>query len=219
MSRYLITGANRGIGLELCKQLKERREDVIAVCRKSSQVLQELKIEIQSGIELNDRSSIQKLVQSLKGATIDVLINNAGILRHDSLGQLDKKNLQEQFEVNAVAPLLLTEALLPFLKPGSKVAMITSRMGSIGDNSSGGYYGYRMSKAALNIASVSLAQDLKAQGIAVFILHPGMVATEMTDKNGISPSEAASNLLNRIDQLKIEDTGSFWHANGERLPW
>lgn len=219
MPRFLITGANRGIGLELCKQLKEREEEVIAVCRKSSPALEALGVEIQSGVELTDLSSIQKLAQDLKGKTIDVLINNAGILKHDHLGKLDKKSFQEQFEVNAVAPLLFTEALLPCFKSGSKIVMITSRMGSIGDNSSGGYYGYRMSKAALNMISVSLAQDLKSQGIAVFILHPGMVATDMTDKSGIPPAEAARNLLNRIDQLGMSETGTFWHANGERLPW
>jgi NAD(P)-dependent dehydrogenase (short-subunit alcohol dehydrogenase family) len=121
--------------------------------------------------------------------------------------------------VNALAPLLLARALLPNLTAGSKLALITSRMGSIDDNGSGGYYGYRMSKVALNMAGRSLAVDLKPRGIAVAILHPGMVATRMVGFSGIPPEQAALGLLERIDALTLERSGSFWHANGELLPW
>jgi NAD(P)-dependent dehydrogenase (short-subunit alcohol dehydrogenase family) len=135
------------------------------------------------------------------------------------LDTLDAASIRRQFEVNALAPLLLARALLPQLGPGAKLALITSRMGSIDDNSSGGYYGYRMSKTALNMAGRSLAIDLQPRGIAVAILHPGMVATRMVRFSGIAPAEAARGLLARIDALTLTSSGNFWHANGEALPW
>jgi NAD(P)-dependent dehydrogenase (short-subunit alcohol dehydrogenase family) len=111
-------------------------------------------------------------------------------------------------------------ALRSHLASPSKLALITSRMGSIGDNTSGGSYGYRMSKAALNAAGRSLAHDLRGQGVAVVLLHPGYVRTDMTGGSGqVGPSEAARMLIERIDHLTIDQTGSFWHANGEVLPW
>ncbi len=118
-----------------------------------------------------------------------------------------------------MGPLRVTHALIANLSQGSKVGIVTSRMGSIDDNSSGGYYGYRMSKAAANMAGVSLARDLEDRGIAVGLLHPGMVATEMTGNNGVPVSQAAAGLILRMDQLNLENTGSFWHAEGELLPW
>ena len=148
-----------------------------------------------------------------------MLVNNAGILSRDALDDLDFDGMRRQFEVNALAPLRVTRALLPNLGAGSKVVIITSRMGSIADNGSGGYYGYRMSRAAVNIAGVSLARDLRERGIAVLLLHPGMVATEMTGQHGIPVAEAARNLVARIETLGLDQTGSFHHANGEPLPW
>jgi NAD(P)-dependent dehydrogenase (short-subunit alcohol dehydrogenase family) len=121
--------------------------------------------------------------------------------------------------VNALGPLRVTRALLPNLVGGSKVVIVTSRMGSIADNGSGGYYGYRMSKAAVNAAGVSLARDLAPRGITVLLLHPGMVATEMTGASGIPVAESVAGLLARIDELGQQASGSFHHANGETLPW
>ena len=122
--------------------------------------------------------------------------------------------------MNALGALRTVHALLPRLHEGSKIALITSRMGSIADNGSGAYYGYRMSKAALNAAGKSLALDLKARGVAVALLHPGMVRTEMTGGHGnLGPEEAAAQLVQRIEALSLENTGTFWHANGEVLPW
>ena len=129
--------------------------------------------------------------------------------------------MRRQFEVNALAPLRLTQALLGQLQAGSKLILMTSRMGSIDDNSSGGSYGYRMSKVALNMAGRSLAIDLRPRGIAVAILHPGLVRTRMVNFNaqGISPEQAVRGLLQRIDALTMETSGTFWHANGDVLPW
>ncbi|MEM8721816.1 MAG: SDR family oxidoreductase [Cyanobacteria bacterium P01_G01_bin.39] len=218
---YLITGANRGIGLEYCRQLKEKGHQVIAVCRSPSPELKELEVEIESNIELTDLTAVQNLVKSLNERSIDVLINNAGIVERISLEQLDFASIRRQFEINAIAPLRLTRILLPNLNSGSKVILMTSRMGSIGDNTSGGSYGYRMSKVALSMAGKSLAHDLKPKGIAVAILHPGLVKTRMTGftDSGITPETSVKNLLERIENLNLDNTGTFWHANGEILPW
>jgi NAD(P)-dependent dehydrogenase (short-subunit alcohol dehydrogenase family) len=171
------------------------------------------------GVEVTDDAGIARLVAALAGRRVDVLVNNAGILAHESLDDLDVESIRRQFEVNAVAPLRVTRALLPNLGEGSRVAIVTSRMGSIADNGSGGYYGYRMSKAAVNMAGVSLARDLRGRGIAVLLLHPGMVATEMTGGRGIPVQESAANLIARIDSLGLEQSGTFHHADGQPLPW
>lgn len=216
----LITGANRGIGYELAKLYHSNGWDVIAVCRHQSPQLAELNTRVISDIDVASAQSIASLKEALGSQKLDLLINNAGILRDERLGEINYETLEQQFWVNAVGPLRVTEALLSNLKQGSKVALITSRMGSITDNTSGGRYGYRMSKAALNAAAMSLTQDLKPKGISVAILHPGYVATEMVGGHGdISPELAAERLSQRIDGLTMNNTGTFWHSNGEVLPW
>jgi NAD(P)-dependent dehydrogenase (short-subunit alcohol dehydrogenase family) len=219
MKTCLVTGAGRGIGLELCRQLQQRGAKVIAVCRQASAELRALGCRIVEGVEVTDGASLQRLAAELAGERIDVLVNNAGILGRESLDDLDFERIRRQFEVNALGPLRVTRALLPNLAVGSKVVIITSRMGSIADNGSGGYYGYRMSKAAVNMAGVSLAHDLRERGIAVLLLHPGMVATEMTGRHGIPVQESAANLIERIESLGLEQSGSFHHADGQPLPW
>lgn len=219
MSNVLITGGNRGIGLELCKQFAARGDSVIAACRKSSKALEATGAEVRAGVEVTDDASVANLAKALSGRSIDILVNCAGILTRETLDDLGIDRIRRQFEVNAIGPLRVTAALLPNLNKGSKVAIITSRMGSIEDNTSGSRYGYRMSKAAVNMVGRSLAWDLKDNGIAVVLLHPGMVATEMTGRQGIAPEEAASGLIERIDALDMEKTGTFWHQNGEALPW
>jgi NAD(P)-dependent dehydrogenase (short-subunit alcohol dehydrogenase family) len=219
MGIYLITGSARGIGLALCQQLQARGDTTIAVCRQSSPELDELGIQVETGIDITSDQALSQLVERLQGISLDVLVNNAGILEEDSLDRLDFENIQRQFEVNALGTLRVTHALLPFLKPRSKIGIVTSRMGSIEDNSSGGYYGYRMSKVAVSMAGKSLAIDLKTRQIAVGIVHPGLVQTRMTDYTGISTQEAAHGILQRLDHLTLENSGTFWHANGEPLPW
>lgn len=220
MKTAVITGANRGIGLELCRHLKNQNYKVIGVCREKTPELNSLDISIIESIDLTKSECLTRLASLIEDKTIDVLINNAGLLTHEAIGELDRDSIRAQFEINALAPLMLTEALLNKMKNPSKIAMITSRMGSIADNGSGGYYGYRASKAALNAFGKSLAIDLKKQNIAVALLHPGFVQTRMVDFRGdITPAVAAANLIQRIDQLTLANTGSFWHANGEQLPW
>ena len=221
MGTYLITGANRGIGLEYCRQLKQRGDHVIAVCRKVSEELKELEVSIEAHIDITSAVDIERLAKKLDGQKLDVLINNAAIVERFSLENLDINSIRRQFEVNALAPLRLTRALLPNLTSGSKIIIMTSRMASIEDNTSGGSYGYRMSKVALSMAGKSLSIDLKPQNIAVAILHPGLVKTRMTNfnPNAITPEESVKGLITRIDQLNLENTGTFWHSNGEILPW
>ncbi len=219
MSTILVTGGNRGIGLELCRQLAARGDHVIAACRTSSEALKDTGAEIVENIDVTEDASVKQLSGAVDGRTVDVLINCAGILTRESLDDLDMDRIRKQFEVNALGPLRVTAALLSNLKKGSKVAIITSRMGSIEDNTSGSRYGYRMSKAAVNMVGRSLAWDLKEMGVAVVLLHPGMVATEMTGRQGIPPEEAAKGLIARIDELDMKKSGTFWHQNGEPLPW
>jgi NAD(P)-dependent dehydrogenase (short-subunit alcohol dehydrogenase family) len=223
MSTALITGAAGGIGGELARQLAERGTTVIAACRKSSAALAQLRVRVEEGIDLATDDGCRALAARLAGVPLDLVIHNAGVLNQESLGSLDADaaaRIRLQFEVNALAPLRLTALLAPQLASGAKLVLITSRMGSIADNTSGGFYGYRMSKAALNAAGRSLAIDLAPRGVAVAMLHPGFVQTPMTGGRGdIDAATAARNLLARIDELTLATSGSFLHANGSSLPW
>ena len=221
MSTYLITGSNRGIGLELCKQIIERGDEVIATCREASSELKNLGVRIEEDIDISSEDSINNLRQALSGAELDCLIHNAGIYEFNSIDNFDHESIIRQFVVNALSPLSMTRSLKGLFKKNSKIGFITSRMGSIGDNSSGSSYGYRMSKVALSMAAKSLSRDLLKEDIYVAILHPGLVSTRMTGftKNGISTEESVNGLLKRLDSLNKNNTGTFWHTNGEILPW
>ncbi len=220
MKHVVVTGANRGIGLELARHYRRQEWRVTGVCRQSSDELNDNADQVVENIDITSKKGLNSLVTALQGQSIDLLINNAGVLHDDVLGSIDLESLRLQMEVNAFAPLLICEALLPNLKPGSKIANITSRMGSIGDNDSGGRYGYRASKAAFNAFGKSLAIDLKERGIAVAQLHPGFVKTRMVNFGGIlTTEESVAGLTARIQALNLDNTGTFWHCNGEELPW
>lgn len=216
----VITGANRGIGLAMCQHFIAQGDNVFALCRQSSKELTKLTVEVVEGVDVATELGISNMVSALKGIEIDVLVCNAGILRDESLTDLNLTTLREQFEVNAIAPLNVVARLQQQLKQGAKVALITSRMGSISDNGSGGRYGYRMSKAALNAAGMSLSCDLASKDIAVGIYHPGYVQTDMVNFGGdISASDSAKKLVELINQLSMAETGVFKHSNGAILPW
>ncbi len=219
MATYLITGCNRGIGLQLASQLCAKGETVIGVCRSAGDELGNLDMRVISGIDVSDGASVESLQQSLSGEKIDVLINNAGILLHDEFGSLNYDDMMKQYSINTLGPLRVTEALVDNLGEGAKVAIVSSRVGSIEDNGSGKYYGYRASKTAVNQIGTNLMHELKPRGIAVVLLHPGLVATEMTGGQGITPEVSARGLIERIEELTLESSGKFWHAEGYELPW
>ena len=216
----LITGANRGIGFSLTKLYLDLGWRVIATCRSDSNLIGLNGIQIINNVDVADQSSVNVIAEQLGRQQIDLLINNAGVLQNEVLGSINYESIERQFAVNALGPLRITEALLPSLASNAKIMMVTSRMGSLDDNTSGGRYGYRMSKAALNMASISLAHDLRGRGIAVGIVHPGLVGTDMIGGYGdITPDEAAERIADRIADLSLQNSGTFWHSNGEILPW
>jgi NAD(P)-dependent dehydrogenase (short-subunit alcohol dehydrogenase family) len=220
MATVLVTGANRGIGLELCKAYAGRGDTVIGACRESSEGLTQANVRIEEDVDVTSDDSVNNLAKRLEGAPIDILINNAGVFSQESLDNMDFDSIRKQLEVNTLGPFRVTLALRPNLGEGSKVAIITSQMGSIEETTSGGYYGYRISKAAVNMVGKCLALELKAKGIAVVLLHPGYVRTDMTKHQGkIGPDESARGLIERINQLSLANTGRFWHQNGRDIAW
>jgi NAD(P)-dependent dehydrogenase (short-subunit alcohol dehydrogenase family) len=227
MNTVLVTGADRGIGEALCRLLHARGDHPIAACLGDSPALRSEGIEVQPGVDVRSDEAVARLAAALAGRRLDVLINNAGVVHESRLGSFRFAGFREEYEVNTLGPLRVTQALLPLMSAGGKIGIITSRVGSLGDNASGGLYGYRMSKAAANMAGICLAHDLKKRGIAVRLLHPGTVRSEMTRglsddatmANAVEPHTAARGLLARMDELTLETTGTFRHANGETLPW
>ena len=196
-----------------------------ATCRTASEGLKALDLnggKILEGIDVGQDSVGEKLQASLKGLTLDTVINNAGILCIEKLGEegaLD--SMRQQFEINTLGPLRVSHAVSENIKQGGSLFIITSLMGSITDNGSGGMYGYRMSKAAVNMAGVSLSKELAPRKIVVQLLHPGMVKTDMTAVfgGGIPVEESAAGLIARINEATMETTGKFFHQNGKELPW
>ena len=220
MATWLVTGANRGIGLELVRQLHERGETVIAACRSSSGELDAVGCRVVDGIDVGRDDVGAALDAALEDGKLDVVVNNAGVGGWDSLERLDFDEMRRQYDVNALGPLRVTLALLPRLEDGGKLGFVSSRAGSIGDRPSGGSYGYRMSKSALNMAAANLAHELAPRGIHVAVLHPGFVRTDMTGGGGnVDADEAAAGLIARLDELDASRSGRFFHADGSEVAW
>lgn len=228
MKTMVVTGADGGIGAALCDVWGARGATVIASCLANvSEAKGRPGVELVTGVDVTTAAGVRKLCECVGDRMVDVLVSNAGLVIERGLGAFDYDAFHLEFAVNALAPLRLTEALLPKMRAGSKIGIVTSRLASLGENESGGLYGYRMSKAAANMAGLNLAHELKGRGIAVICLHPGSVRTQMAttlvDQAAlgalVSPLVAAERLIARLEELTIEDTGAFRHANGQVLPW
>ncbi len=224
MRNVLIIGANRGIGRALVDAYVALGDRVFATTRSPADIPGAVVLD---GLDLKDDASCLALPGRIP-VPIDIAVVNAGVLTREHLPDLlgpDRTDafarIQEQLEVNALGPLRIATAILPLLHEGSRLAVVSSRRGSVGDNTSGGSYGYRISKAAVNMAFVNLARDLVPRGITITVLHPGFVQTDLTGGRGdVSPRIAAEGLVARIDATTMETSGQvFWHANGETLPW
>ncbi|MBK1735755.1 short-chain dehydrogenase [Halorhodospira abdelmalekii] len=221
----LIIGASRGIGLEVVRQLRQRGDAVLATVRSTpDEALTATGAELFDGVDIAQHETLHQLAERLAGRRLEWILVVSGVMRVQRLGEIDAdgvRGIREQFETNALGPLMAAEILHPLLSEGGKFGIVTSRMGSLTDNTSGNSYGYRMSKAAVNMAAVSLAHDLKPRGITTVLLHPGWVRTDMTANNGlIDPPESAAALIERMDHVGPDDSGRFWHApNREILPW
>ncbi len=219
MATIVITGAQSGLGLALANVYTECGNKVIAICRQKSPEIEDIGAEIIDGIDIRNDKDVSGAAKQLGERTIDVLINNAGILVDDDIDNLELKRIREQIEVNTLGPLKFALAFRKFFRRGSTLINVSSRMGSIGDNGSGGDYGYRMSKAAQNMLTSNLARDLLREGVTAIAIHPGIVATKMTGHNGTEPDEVANDMKNVIDKLTISDSGKFLDRYAVEIPW
>ena len=226
----LITGASRGIGLEFARQYAEAGWRVHACCRDPQKAgkLQQVADKYTDLVTLHtldvgDSGQIKRLVNALSDEAIDLLINNAGIYLPDyENGQISERTLIESFRINSIAPLIIAEAFADNLDKGShkKIVNITSKMGSIDDNTSGGRYAYRSSKAALNMVTKSLAVDLAPRGISAIVLHPGWVQTDMGGSNAsTSVEKSVTGMRAVIERIKLKDSGKFYGYDGKEIPW
>ena len=220
----LVTGANRGLGLEFVKQLQGMGYEVIGTARNPNKAtdLKATGARVEQ-LDVADQASVASLATRLMGVPVDILINNAGMLnREDStLDTLDFEVMERSFQVNSLGPLRVTQALLPNLKAGQRktIVSITSRLGSI-ELSTGGLYSYRTSKTALNQINKIISTELAPQGFTCVVMHPGWVRTDMGGANAtLAKAESISSMLKVIEYLTIESTGKFFNYDGEELPW
>jgi NAD(P)-dependent dehydrogenase (short-subunit alcohol dehydrogenase family) len=231
MTTAFITGASRGIGLEFVRQYAEAGWNVLACCRRPGEAhqLSEIAARWQGRVrvcrlDVADQGQLHSLSSELEGEAIDLLINNAGIYgpRHDGFGSVDTGAWTEVMRVNTLAPLKVAEAFIEQVARSSRrlIVTISSLMGSISDNGSGGYYIYRASKAAVNMVNKSMAIDLRGRGITCVVLNPGWVKTDMGGPGAdLAPRESVAGMRAVIESLKAEHSGRFFHHDGEELPW
>lgn len=228
--QWVISGANRGIGLEFVRQLAARGDRVDATARNPADAvaLRELADSSEGRVrvfacDIGDESSVRSFAAARGESPIDILVNNAGIMgAMSSLQELDMADATRTFEVNALGPLRLSRALLPAMLRGEtrKILHITSGMGSITDNTSGGAYGYRMSKAALNMGNKSMSLDLHAQKVVCVVMNPGWVQTDMGGSGAPTPVDVSvSTMIARIEAATLEHSGQFFDLKGGELPY
>ena len=220
----LITGANRGIGLELSRQYAAAGWQVIGTARRpgDAKALQEAGADVMQ-LDVTDQESVDQLARDLGARPIDLLINNAGILPLMwKLEDVDFEKFNQTLAVNTVGPVRVTKALLPNLRAGKlkSIVNVTSNLGSIAANTDGGFYGYRESKAALNMFTKSLAADLGPESFTSIVMHPGWVKTDMGGSSApVEVENSAAGIRNVIESLSSDDNGTFWTFEGEQMPW
>ena len=224
MATAVVIGADRGIGAALVDVYRERGDVAIAVCLGEGDAWSGTGVRVVPGIDVTDAAAVAKLADALSGIQIDVLVHVAGVGVLDRFDRLDFARMLAHYDLNALGPLRVVSALAERLVRGSKIGIVTSRMGSIGDNGSGRMYGYRMSKAAANMLGVNLWHELRPRGVSVMLLHPGTVATDMTRgapnwDRMTKPADAARGLAARLDALGPDTPPEFRHADGTLLPW
>jgi NAD(P)-dependent dehydrogenase (short-subunit alcohol dehydrogenase family) len=223
----VVVGADTGIGAALALAVNGRGNPVLATCLREAPALTAAGVEVLPGIDVTSDDDVALLAKRLETSQVDLLIYVAGVVCEAPFGSLDFAAMRVEYDVNALGLLRVAQAVIPRMAAGGKIGVLTSRVGSLGDNASGGMYGYRMSKAAANMAALNLARELAPHQIAVLALHPGTVRTPLTstlmDRRTLGaaaePADAAVGLLARLDELTPETTGTFRHANGESLPW
>lgn len=231
-SNLLITGASRGIGLEFVRQYAENGWRVFACSRNpdSAVELQRLADRYQGSVSLHtldvgNSGQIHQLASSLSNQPLDLLINNAGIYLNDHVGdghKFDEQSLLESFRINSISPLIIADTFKENIAKSGlrKIINITSKMGSLSDNTSGGSYAYRSSKTALNMLTKSLAIDLAPQGIAAIVMHPGWVQTDMGGPNAlITVEQSVTGMRQVIERITLKDSGKFYGYDGKEIPW
>jgi NAD(P)-dependent dehydrogenase (short-subunit alcohol dehydrogenase family) len=231
MTSILITGANRGLGLECVRQTAAAGWRVFACCRNPHEAaaLHEVaggsagRVSLHA-LDVKEHAQIERLAAQLRGEAIDILLNNAGIYGPHKmvLGQIDYRSWAEVFAVNTMAPLKMAECFLDNVARSSRkiIACLSSEMGSIAHNTYGRHYLYRSSKAALNMVVKTLALDLKERGITAVVLHPGWVQTDMGGPEAtLKPPESIRGLLHVLERLELKDSGKFLSYTGEEIPW
>ena len=219
MARVLITGAESGLGLSLVRAFSNNGNSVSVLCRGTSAELETLAPDTYHNTDVTDAALVHRAAAAMGDETIDLLINNAGIMFEDDIDSIDIDAVRLQFEVNTLGPLNVVLALRNRLRAGSRIINISSRLGSIGDNGSGNDYGYRISKAAQNMLTSNLALELGNEGVYVAAIHPGIVATGMTDGKGTAPDEVARDLKKVIEKIDHSLSGKFLDRFGTEIPW
>lgn len=222
-----MVGADTGIGEAFALAASARGSSVLAACLREAPTLTDAGVEVIPGIDVMSDDAVARLEHRLAASQVELLMYVAGVVREAPFGSLNFAAMQDEYDVNALGFLRVAQAVVPRMGAGGKIGLVTSRVGSLGDNSSGGMYGYRMSKAAANMAALNLARELAPHQIAVLCLHPGTVRTQMTSTlsdrrtvgSAAEPAAAAAGLLAQLDELTLQTTGTFRHANGEALPW
>ncbi len=232
MATRVIIGADRGIARSMAEQLHAAGHDVLAVTLGDGAELTELGIAVEPNVDVTSDDDVERVAKRVANENVQIewLVHVAGVMFLDNIDTFDFDDARRQFEINTLGPLRTVRALRHAIVPEGKVGILTSRVGSLNDNGSGGDYAYRISKSAANMVALNLHHDLSKAGVAVQALHPGMVNTGLLDAMTpedreraasilVTPEQSAGNLIAVLEKLTVDTGGQFQHANGDILPW